>query len=167
MRPNIRYGLLILPALFSTAILLQGCTTAQLNTDLDAKLAAEKPLTGGNGLQQESQKLIESEKLSPEKRAELKALSEKTHNEHQALLQESLKLRSVLIKDVLNDKYDDDEVLLIKARMKELEQKKLDLIFRTVAQANKILGHETIHQQDREFMMMNLMDGTPLYRNGF
>lgn len=122
---------------------LQGCATAA-NKKLDQELAGETAIHERKDVQKEASQLIQSTPgLSGDQRAQLTALKTATQGQLDAFVKESLKLRSVLVKDLVSSNFDADEIDLIKSRMKNLEAKKIGVIFEAVAKANTILGNHT------------------------
>src|SRR5579862_3939202 len=125
----------------STAALAAGCAHGDLDHRIDEKLAKE-PEANRAALQKETAQVIKTAPgLTDEQRAKLEALRKSMRAEADQLRAQSLKLRAVLIADVISPNFDEDEVELIKRRMKALEDQRLSAIFGAVDQANTILGH--------------------------
>ena len=130
---------------------LQGCSHGTAKK-LDTKLDQEQSVGTPSELHEQTGELIESAPgLTDVQRKQLLSLRDSTRARLQQLNTDSLKLRSVLIKDVLAEKYDEKEVKLVKKRIKELENKKLSTLFDAIESANKILGrgaarHDTMVQ---------------------
>ncbi|MDR3608576.1 MAG: hypothetical protein P4M08_14530 [Oligoflexia bacterium] len=123
-------------------IQLQGCATSALDKKVDAEVAQEDVKTHAE-LRTESGQLIESTPgLTADQRVKLVALRDATRADLDSLYSQSLKLRAVLIKDLITTNYNEDEVELIKKRIKDNENKRLTVTFNAVEQANKILGRD-------------------------
>lgn len=138
-----------------------GCAHSALNQRVDAKLVREDNVKGRADLQGEAQRFIQSDaKLSNDQKAKLAALLELTKSQTDEVIQRSLKLRSILIKDLLAENYDQNEVDLIKKRLGDVEKQRLNLMFVAVAQANTILGHQTLleHQALMDDYLMGEFD---------
>lgn len=146
--------------LFLTAMmgsmLLQGCAHSAIDQRIDDKLTQETAIKHRADLSAEANELIKSAPgLSDEQRAELAQLRDKSAAELDSISAQSIKLRGLLIQDVVSSNYDQDEVQAIKTRLKNLENKRLSLVFDTVDQANTILGHQALeHQQIINSFMM-------------
>ena len=122
--------------------LLQGCASTT-QKKLDEKLSMEKEVPTQAELSKEAGQLIEKAPgLSAEQRAKLASVRDKLQREITAMRDESLKLRSILLKDVISANYDQDEVNLIKQRLESVEKKRLSTIFDSIREANAILGHQ-------------------------
>jgi hypothetical protein len=131
------------------ALILGGCASTDAKKTLDEKLTHEVQVKDRADLARESKDLIEkSNGLSAVQRTSLLELREATQKESEVLRNESIRLRAVLIQDVLSPNYNQAEVDLIKSRMKDLEHKRTALLFNTVDKANQILGHDQIDDKD-------------------
>jgi hypothetical protein len=129
--------------LFPLGLLLVGCAQKEVESNLTKKMSVEQPVTGTAELQSDAGSLIDSSNLRAQQKNQLRALQTETVKKLQALRDESLKLRSILIKDVFSAKYNKSEVRLIQKKIDKLEHKRLALTFETIDKANGILGRET------------------------
>ena len=138
------------------AAMMVGCATT--DKKLDQKIQAEGPaIQNRSDLDKEATSLIASSNdLSKEQKTALLVLRDNTSKRLDQMRKESLKLRSLLVKDMLSSNYNADEVNELKDRMRELEHQKLALIFSTVDNANRVLGHGDIRQKD--LILMNFTD---------
>jgi len=122
---------------------LQGCATAT-NRNLDSKLNQEASVQNRKEFQSEANRTIETAKgLTLEQRQSLESLKATMWTKREALGEQSLKLRAILVKDLISSNYDMDEVNLIKARLSDLEDQRLTLIFDAVSKANEIMGRKS------------------------
>lgn len=132
-------------ALISALSFSQGCAHNALEKHIDDEVAQESAISTHTELRTEANQLIQTAPgLSTKQKALLSSLREVTLSQSDALWEQSLKLRSVLIKDLITTQYNEDEVELIKTRIKDLENRRLSLLFNSVEQANLIMGHDTI-----------------------
>jgi len=126
------------------AVVAQGCAHGSVSPTekrLDDKLAQEETIKTNADLKAETTKLLEtSKRLNPRQRTELESLRASTNAQLDKIRAETLKLRAILISDVVSSDYNSDEVDLIKHRIKDLEQKKLSTYFDAVREANIMLG---------------------------
>ena len=129
-------------------LLFSGCAHTATEKKLDQKLAEQSAVKSSSELGLEADQMINSAVgLTAEQRTQLVLLRETTRKEMDQLRDESLKLRVVLIKDVVSKQYESKEVSLIKKRIKKVENKRLQLIFGAIDKANKILGREAVQNQ--------------------
>ena len=123
--------------------LLQGCATGT-QKDLDSKVANEPQIQNRKALQSETDQLLADDSaLSADQKSRLSSLLADTRSRNDQLIQKSLKLRSVLIKDLLSASYNEDEVTLLQANLREAESQRLDNMFDAVKKANSIMGRES------------------------
>ncbi len=121
--------------------LLGGCAHTSEKA-LDDKLARES-VPSLNALNSENKQTIEQAPgLSAEQRKELSSLRKEVQGKIASMRTESLKLRALLVKDLVAPTYDSKEVNLIKERLESVEKKRLSVIFDAVEKANTLLGHE-------------------------
>ena len=129
--------------LLLSALVLQGCAHSKTQEALDKKLTEEVTVSNPQELADEAQSLIATAPgLSESQREQLSGLRTTTSSRMGELQDKSLRLRSQLIKDTISKSYNAKEVSLIKKRLKEVESKRLSLIFDTVDKANRILGRQ-------------------------
>ncbi|MBI3556267.1 MAG: hypothetical protein HY074_08385 [Deltaproteobacteria bacterium] len=134
--------------LVGSVFVFQGCAHGGLDKRLDAKLSGENTVKARADLQAEAGQLIEAAPgLSADQRSNLTALRETVRTQTDAIRERSLKLRSVLIKDLMSASYDEDEVELVKERIKNLEDQRLSALFNAVERANAILGRQASANQ--------------------
>jgi len=129
-------------SLLAIGFLMAGCTQKEVVKDLDVKESQTSSIKGAGDLQSEAADLITRSNLSADKKAQLTTLRLATEKQLEAYRDESLRLRSLLIKDVMAPTYNRAEVGLIKSRMSKVERQRLATIFDTVDKANTILGHD-------------------------
>lgn len=136
---------------------LAACSGA--NKALEAKVASQPPVESGSQVRTEADRLIRSEPgLSDEQKQKLLSLRTSVSSQLDEIRDHSLRLRSVLVEELLSPSYDMDEVSLIKKRLKKLEKKRLSLLFDSVDEANEILGHQA---QGHATLMRALLNQRP------
>jgi len=129
--------------LISALAVLGGCSHAELRQRVDAKVAQEASVNTRSELHAETLQLIKTAPgVSDAQKAELLRISKTAQTQSDQLVENSRKLRSVLIQDMVSPKYDEDEVELIKDRLRDLEDKRVSVLFDAVEQANLVLGHD-------------------------
>lgn len=150
------------PLLFVS--MLSACASSQVEHNLDAKLAATPPVKGRSELRAEVEAMIRSAPdLTPEQRKRLAILEDSAQKQSELLREEVLRLRAVLIQDVLAKNYSEADVNAVKNKLTETEEARLHLFFLTVNNANTILGRwgSKRERQDDQFyheMMLDMMN---------
>ena len=122
----------------------------KIQKDLDQKLAQEKvvdPLTLSASV---DQKIMNAPGLTQEQRAKLATLKTRTRAKIEEMNEQSLKLRSVLYKELVSKDFNRREVDLIESKIKKTEKQKVNTLIGAVEEASSILGRET---QERERQM--------------
>jgi hypothetical protein len=135
--------------------LLSGCAHSQVEQRLDQNLAKEPEIENQQALMKETKADIDtSHAITEEQRAKLTTLRRATNHEVKEITEESLKMRSLLVKELVSPSYDQDMVNLIEKKLRVLEDKRLSVIFGAVEQVNQILGREV---QLREPMVRDFL----------
>lgn len=125
-----------------------GCASST-NKALDQKLSEQPaPANRREVLSKADQRIADSKDLSEDQRKRLTILRDQVTSQIDDINKQSLKLRSVLVEEILSPNYDLDEVNLIKRRLKKLEDKRLSLMFDGVDQANTILGRQALEHRN-------------------
>lgn len=129
---------------------LSACATHSEKENLTEKVAQQVQVKDRRDLSTESRRLIEdSSALTSVQKSSLLALRDATQMQMDQMQKESVKLRAVLIEDVMATNYNAREVNLIKNQISKLEKKRVAVIFKTVDRANAIIGRAEI-QNKRE-----------------
>lgn len=128
---------------------ITGCSHNDIDKRIDDKLAAEPSVGNREALHSEADRLIDAATdLSAAQKAQLKNLGDRTRARTDELVRESLKLRSLLVKDVMSPQYDVTEVRGLQHRLKANSEERLNLLFEAVEKANVILGRNaSAHQK--------------------
>lgn len=138
------------------AALIQGCAHTSENKKVDQEVA-KSPVKSNQELRQEADKELKtSPGLNEEQRKELMALRDSTREQMDKMRLQSLKLRSVLISTVISPNYDADEVSTVEEKMKDVENKRLSVLFDAVEQANKIMGRTTSSTESNRRIMREM-----------
>jgi Spy/CpxP family protein refolding chaperone len=120
---------------------LAGCASS--NRALDSKLAQEPPVKNSNQLSQEADQLIRDDQyMTPEQKTKVQALRESAKSQFSQIEQHELRLRTVLLEELLSPNYNLDEVAMIKTRLKDLEGQRLALSFKMIDDTKTILGRD-------------------------
>lgn len=131
------------------------CATKKIDQKVDAQLAQTPPVSGPSQLRQDTTNAIASAPgITEDQRAKLVAIQKATEAKLSDLREQSLKMRELLMQEVVRtDNYNDNEVNRIKTRLKKVESKRLDTLFKALDQANDVLGHQTQRTQVMNSMM--------------
>ena len=137
----IKMNLKLLSILTLLSLSATGCATKTAEREIDRRLAMETPVKTNAELREQTQQSIDSATgITDEQRAKLYDLRDSTRAQMNSLQEESLKLRSMLIKDVLAKTDYDEEIKVIKKRLGNNSKKRLDVVFKALDQAKEILG---------------------------
>lgn len=136
------YLVLSLPLILSST-LLGGCATqAKKEKEMDQKVTQEvsvglpgEAAAGGIDAIENSQSLTTAQK------EKIRALMKSTQAEVQNLRIETNKLKATLFKSFANGTYAAEDVSILKKRLTKLEEKKMDAMFSSLDQVQKILGY--------------------------
>ena len=144
------------------ALSMTGCNQAA-KRDVDSKLASEPAPANRDALRAETSTLIESANITAEQKAKLTEIRDQTRAQLDDDQKSSLKLRSALMEEVMAENFNQDQVNVIKSRMKKLENHRLATLFKAVDQANKVLGHDRTELR-REYMRDIIKDPSEISR---
>ncbi len=136
----------IILAVSSIALLtFAGCSSADRKTEraVDQKIATEPVPKDGAQLSTETDNLIRSaEGLTTDQKNKLYDLRDSTSTLMRDYSQQSLQLRSILIKDLLANKSNAREIDAVKKRLRKVEEEKLNTLMSAVDKARVILGKQ-------------------------
>lgn len=133
---------------------LNGCASDGVGRRLDQKLSQEPVTLSRSDVHTSvTQWINDSNTLNADQKTRLASLRESIVSQEEVLQHKSLKLRSLLIKQLFSDRYDSDEIEVIQNRIKSTEGERLSLLFKAVKQANVILGRypSRTERQSEEF----------------
>lgn len=137
------------------SVMLVSCASKQENQkNIEAKVANEN-VTSGAELNTSLHKIIsESNTLSEKQKKDLTKIVEDTRTQNQQLQEESLKLRLVLIKELISTKVNPAEVKLIKKDIKKAEAKRLKNMFAAIDQISRIVAKDPGRDDFVDHMMV-------------
>lgn len=155
MKKNLVPKLLVFIAL---SALLQSCGTTKAQRSVEEKLAAEPPISDQATLADKEQQTIESAtNLTEDQKAQLNALRQSAREKSAQIEEQSLKLRDILVKDLVAANYDSkksNEVRTIKSKIVKLNRERTNLTLDSIEKAQKILGRQA---KDNQMMMNNFL----------
>jgi len=124
-------------------LIIQGCANQPLERIVEEKTNEESSINTRADLRREAKDAIENAtNLSTVQKTKLLALSETTQAKVDALSEEFLKLRSVLIKDLISTDYNENEVEAIKDKMTNISDKRLESFYTAANEAKVIMGNQ-------------------------
>ena len=142
-------------SLLALSALLPGCAHSDLDHKIDAEIAKET-VSNSAELGTEAREIIQSSKtLTAEQKTKLLALQAETQTQLKELSQRSIRLRSLLIKNVAQNDSDPTELALTKKKLQENEKQKLTVLFSALDHANFIIGK---HSDEGDAIMNSLAD---------
>jgi hypothetical protein len=143
-------------------LIFTACGHSAVDKEVDKKIAKETT-TQRSELNAEIQNFIlNSPNLNSDQRTRLASLRDSTRSQMAAIQKESMQLQSILIRDIFSDDYKAKEVRALKRRIKTNESRRLDLVFKSLDQANYIFGREPADLVGRR-LFANEMLGDHMY----
>ena len=142
-------------SLLLLTILFVSCSTRKQDQLLiQKKVSQETSVSDGKTLGESVNEAIHNSKTLDEKqKSELKALFDQTKNKNKALLEESFKLRAVLIKELLSEGATPKQVKMLKKNIKKTESERLKTTLLAIDQISKIVKNDP----DGEMLADHLM----------
>jgi len=130
-------------------LIFSACAHSVVEERIDRKLEKSSVDTQGE-LRTETGRLLETAPLTKEQKLKLSILRQTSRVELDNISQQSLKLQAILAQDVFTpEKFDREEVELVKERIRDLENKRLATLFNAVDEANAIMGREPLKKNTR------------------
>jgi len=149
---KIKFGI---PLITLIALLAQGCAhTVEKKLDQKEALVSSEE-TNTDVLKEGAGAVENTPGLTPEQRVEIRSLWDKTHIQIATIGQESLKLRMVMIKDIVSPVPKAAEVNLVKKKIAGLEHEKISVYFSAIRQTNRILGRWGSENERIRFYHLN------------
>ena len=126
-------------------VTLHGCATTDAEKTVDRRLAEENSVDTRSELRTETDNLIENAPdLSTDQRVKLSRLRQEITTKTDALARESIKLRSLLVQDLISPAYNDKVTSLVETKLKKVEKERLDLVLDSIKRAKTILGRQVL-----------------------
>lgn len=127
-------------AVLFSSIIFFGCAHKQAETELNEKITQETSVKSDKDLQAEASSLLEKANLTAQQKQQLLTLQKSTRDQLSSYHEQSLRLRSVLIKDLASSANKAEEIALIKKQLRSVENKRLSVLFEAIEKANMITG---------------------------
>lgn len=126
---------------------------------VERRIASEPQIKDKAALETRNDRAIDQAMgLSDEERHKLTVLRDSNRARVDALSEESLKIRSLLVQDIVNPDSDPSEITLLKNKLKETENKKVAIYLEGIDEANSLLGRRTHPIEQRERIMRVFME---------
>jgi hypothetical protein len=148
----------LIPLLLLGLLSLSACATGHVETQLDDKVAHENTVKSRADLRLESDRLIATAPgLKTEQRTQLMALRDSTRRKSNLLRAESLRLRAVLIQDLMAPDFSAAEVALVKKKLTDVEHERLQVFFSSIHGINTVLGRFESRQAKESADLYDMM----------
>lgn len=143
-------------ALAALALLsLSACATTNLEERLDQKIARQDSIQTPRDLDTKAaQMLAATPGLTGPQKQSLATLKSATGAKLKANSRESLKLRALLVEDLLSPNDHLAEIDAVKKRMRQLADERIETIFRAVNQANDLIGRSGLIREAMDLQMI-------------
>ena len=126
--------------LLAAPAVVMGCAHAEVEKDLNAKLAAEPAVAGSTNLHDEADRILTSENtLTDAQKNEMRTLWNSTETKMDRLHELSLRLRALLTKSVVS-RGSQSDIKRIETKLADVEQRRLEEYFSAVRDTNRLLG---------------------------
>ena len=123
------------------------CSTSKVDKKVSQE-AAQEPVQNTTQAQKRTADLInESPDLTGEQKTKLLALQNQVRTQLEANGKDGLKFRELLVEKILSKKYKSGEVEIVKNKIRDLEKKRVAILFDSVDKANEILGRASVNNQ--------------------
>lgn len=140
-------------ALIMTA-LMSACASQEVKKEVTNKADQETAtLVPGEIAEKGRKAIMESKSLSADQKEKMMTLMNNTHAEILNIKQETGKLKAVLFKDLMAGQSTNAEVKEIKKRITKLEQQKMNLMFSSLDEAQKIIGKSSASSEEMQEIM--------------
>lgn len=135
---------------------LTACSSAELNRSLDEKVARESAIHSQADLDAKATRLMANAPgLTESQRERLAKLKSDLRVRLKQLGGESLKLRSLLVEDILGPPDKAAEIEAVKARLRGNAKARIEAIFASIDEANDVVGRSTLMHEAMDLQMMD------------
>lgn len=122
------------------SVITFGCVH-RAEKEIERKVAVQSPVSNVQEFSDESDKIInEADNISDAQRAKLVVLRRETLYKIEQKDQEEMRLRLVLLKEILKNDDKQIEVNLMKQKIKKLNKEKYNILMSAMKESNRILG---------------------------
>jgi hypothetical protein len=134
---------------------LQACASMDMNKQLNEKISKESSIKSRKDLDAKATGLMANAPgLSGQQRQRMNAIKAQLNSKLKDLNEESLKLRSLLLQDVIASGDRTQEVNAVKNRLRANSTARIDAIFNAVDQANDVLGRNELISEAMDMQVM-------------
>jgi hypothetical protein len=132
-----------------------GCSSdAKREKHIRQGLSQEENVVDANTLRIDINKTInESKTLTDQQKVQLQAILEEAKVKMASLIQDSSRLKAVLVKEILSGKVDTEELRIIKKRIRSLDSKKTKFSFEAIDKIAKI----TMKDEDQRLYIEDML----------
>ena len=130
---------------------MTGCSHAEKR--VEEKIATQSPVKNSAELSHEAHFLIETNPIfTHEQKLKLYDLQKQTQLKLNILREESMKIRMLLIEEITGEVNHSKELEVIKSKLKNNEEQRVETYFAAIRNANEILGRKSEQKKRAEFM---------------
>lgn len=142
-------------SLILTLLFLASCSSRKIEqAKIDDKVSKETSVTDGKSLGASVNETIQSSaSLTEQQKAELEKLFNETKLKNSALMEESFKLRAVLIKELLSGDVNAKQVKLLKKDIKKNESERLKSTLSAIDKISLIVSKDPDNSKFIDHMM--------------
>lgn len=142
-------------SLILTLLFLASCSSRKIEqAKIDDKVSKETSVTDGKSLGASVNETIQSSaSLTEQQKAELEKLFNETKLKNSALMEESFKLRAVLIKELLSGDVNPKQVKLLKKDIKKNESERLKSTLSAIDKISLIVSKDPDNSKFIDHMM--------------
>ena len=124
----------------SASLFLLACSHGLMTKKVEGELK-QQPEIGTVDLNEKAIDVInESPQLTANQKGRLLDLQKRTNSQVEDLRDQSFKLRALLIEDMTKPDFTIDAINVVKDKLKTVEQKRLNVVFNAIDEANAIIG---------------------------
>jgi hypothetical protein len=128
------------------ALWVAGCASTQIDQPLEQKIAQ---VSSTDVAGETAKALRNTTTLNTDQRDELEMITVRTRKNLALIDEQASKLQVVLIQDLFSPQCDMDEVDMIKARLKDLAERRLHIIYKMIDQENDVMGRPSEESSNR------------------
>ncbi len=137
-------------------------TTAKEDAEMNKQVQAEKPVESPEAMvDRAAQAFSNIEGLAPEKKTKLSEIYTRTFTESMSIRKEIGQSKSLLFKTLAKTDYKNSEVKTLKKKIVNLDQKRLNLMFKALEDVQTVVGKgadaEKIYEQLQDYETFNRM----------
>lgn len=144
--------------IIASAVFGPACTTPAERA-INERLVEEGPETRLDLNEEAREAIAKAPDLTERQRSDLTFLRQATAARLDGLRRESLKLRSLMVKDLVSPAYDASQMRVAERKLREVERERLEVMLDAMKKASRILGRQAAIN---EALMQEFVTDRPL-----